>query len=177
MRTSKNWISCGVGNGKYIAFLMVVGLAACETTSVVRELNVAGQKVRYTMQSCKPGIKWDGLSLTLEGLQVPNLSKGDLSFNIGKLNYSDKAIREIRDTVYFYEGLLNQTCATLVRLEGQDAIERYSLHRDTLLSGLATTLSNVQQAKSESAAEAAARAGRAAGQAEGATPKAAESTK
>jgi len=111
---------------------------------------IGGTKVIYVMQSCKPSVKWDGMTVVLEGINVP--AKGDLQFSVGKVDFSDKAIRELRDTIFFYDGLLTATCQTLVRLEKEESVERYSMHRDKLLRELAETLSELERSGNESAA-------------------------
>jgi len=125
-------------------------ISACETSATRKEIDLGGAKVVYVMQNCKPNIKWNGMSVVLEGLNVPK--KGDIAFSIGKIDYSEKQIREIKDTVFFYDGLLNSTCQTLVRLSSQEAIERYSLHRDNLLQNFVNTLDKLEHADSGDAA-------------------------
>lgn len=137
---------------KIFSYLLVTCLTiGCTTTTTQRvELNVGGQQVQYTIHSCAPSIKWDGFELILDGIQVPN--QNNLAFSIGKINYSQKALREIHSTVFYYDGLLKATCQTLVRLNNQDAIERYSKHRDALLSELINTLVALEQAPTENVA-------------------------
>lgn len=134
-----------------VAVVMAV-LYGCASESAVRkEIVIGDQKIYYVMQSCKPSIKWDGMNVVLDGLKIP--SKGDMTFSVGKIDYSEKAIREIKSTVNYFDGLLTATCQTLVRLNSEDAIERYSKHRDYLLSNFANTLSTLEKAETESAAE------------------------
>lgn len=137
---------------KTSVFIAAFILLGCSTTTAQRgELALNGKTVYYVMQSCKPSVKWDGMSVVLEGLQVPG--EGNLAFSVGKIDYSEKAIRQISSTVAYFDGLLTATCQTLVRLNGQEAIERYSKHRDVLLSDLASTLGALEKAPTEAVAE------------------------
>lgn len=146
-------------------------LAGCCSvpTAALKELRLGDTTVKYTMQSCKPTARWDGLNLVLDGVQIPN--QGDLKFSIGKINYSNIALREIKDTVFYYDGLLTATCQSLVRLQSQDAVERYSMHRDQILQSFVETLVRVESASSEIAAQEAAVDGRSKASALGSTPK------
>lgn len=141
------------GFGPVIAALVLMG---CTATAWRQDVSIGGQTVNLVMQNCKPGVKWDGINVVLEGLKLPDAK--DLKFSVGKLNFTEKAIREIRSTVFYYDGLLNATCQTLVRLNSQEAIERYSKHRDTLLVGLVNTLAAIENADSDTATALAAKA-------------------
>ena len=141
----------------------------CAGNATRHEMEVGGKKVSYVMQKCKPSIKWEGVNVVLEGINIPN--KGDLAFSVGKVDFSDKALREVRDTVFFYDGLLNSTCQTLVRISDERLIKDYSIHRDNLLQALANTLSKAEAATSSTAVEAVASAGMAEGKKLGSTPR------
>lgn len=153
------------------ALSCVLFLAACSSgpSAVLKELRLGDTTVKYTMQSCKPTARWDGFNLVLDGINIPR--QGDLKFSIGKIDYSDKALREIKDTVFYYDGLLTATCQSLVRLQSQDAIERYSVHRDNVLQSLADTLTRIERASSEKVAQDAATEGRTKAAALGSTPR------
>lgn len=152
---------------------VVIGLGvltcACAATATRNEMNIGGRKVSYVMQKCKPSIKWDGVTVVLEGLNIPN--KGDLAFSVGKVDFSEKALKEVRDTVFFYDGLLNATCQTLVRISDEKLIMDYSLHRDKLLQALASTLSKVESAPNSAVVETVVSASKAEGEKLGSTPR------
>lgn len=152
-------------------YILLLALAACSSgpSAALKELRLGDTTVKYSMQSCKPTARWTGFSLVLEGLNVPK--QGDLKFSIGKIDYSERSLQEIKDTVFYYDGLLTATCQTLVRLTGQDAIERYSIHRDTLLQSLADMLTRLERASSETVAKAATAEGRATANSLGSSPK------
>lgn len=141
----------------FFSTIIIIVLSSCAPSATLKELYIGDTRVTYATQSCQR-VKWDGMKVSIEGINVPN--KGNLAFSVGKIDYSDKAIREIQSTIFYYDGLLEGTCQTLVRLREQDAIERYSKHRDFLLSSLASTLTELERASTENLAEEIAKKGK-----------------
>jgi hypothetical protein len=124
------WITVGCAPGKRI------------------ELTVAGTKAVYIVQTCKPGIKWDGFNVTIEGLQYPD-EKDSHKFSVGKINFSQQAIRQINTSVYYYDGLLVATCQTLNRLNTESSIIAYSKHRDAIVERLANYLAALEKSQTD----------------------------
>ncbi|WP_199636334.1 hypothetical protein JEM67_18085 [Serratia sp. PAMC26656] len=133
---------------------IIFTVSACDGSqgdAKYREVKIGGKTVTYRAVNCKPTVQWNGSDISLEGVQIDKIDNP--KFSLGKLSYSDKTLRDIKDTVSFYDSLLNATCQTLVRLKSEEAVERYSLHRDELMSGLASTLTNLTYASTNVQAE------------------------
>ncbi len=133
--------------------VLIVTMFICSCTTVpdatYKELTVGGKKVKYVSQECHPSVKWDGFEVAIEDLEFPLASQNPLTFSIGKIGYEEKSIREIRNTIFYFDGLLTATCQTLVRLTKESSILSYSLHRDKILENLANYLSELEGVDNE----------------------------
>ena len=124
-----------------IILLTMMFITSCTTDMGVkathRSVNIAGTKVAYKFQSCSPSFKWDGYSVQVDGLEFPNNDKSELfKFTVGKIGYDQKVLRDIEGSIARYDSLIQSTCATLVRLEKEENILKYSNRRDDLFERL-----------------------------------------
>lgn len=132
----------------------IFSLTSCtspQPTGYRKELQIGGVNVYYSSIGCKPQVQWNGFDVSLEGLELPNTK--DPTYKVGKLNYTQKSLHEIKENVVMFDGMLVSACQTLTLLKEQKSIIEYSKYRDSILSTFANTLMKYQDAPNEEVAK------------------------
>jgi hypothetical protein len=127
-----------------------VALAGCAGKSATLVATPVGD---LKVLTCAPAVRYDGYTVTVDGLQVPGTGKTPV-FTIAKVGMSPQVVRSISETTTRYKNLVDETCKSLILLAGDTKlVESYSTHRDSLLSTLITYLDRLNNSSTDADAQ------------------------
>lgn len=109
-------------------------LASCQSQPTVKDqdLRIFDRNVLgFTYVVCASAVKWDGVSFTVEGLNVERGTAADRKFAIGKLDYKPVQIREINSIGLAVDSMFRQMCQSTIALRNNPAaLAEYVKERD-----------------------------------------------
>lgn len=119
---------------KYLSFALCVVVAACGTKPVVKDqdLRIFDRNVLgFTYVVCASAVAWDGVSFTVEGVNVDREDKATKKFGIGKLDYKPAQIRQVDSMALSIDAMFRQMCQSTIALRNNPAaLADYVVRRD-----------------------------------------------
>lgn len=138
-----------------VALVLVLALACTSTpptSGTERVLTINGKEVRYRFTSCSPALRYDANTIAIEGLELPQGTgpvNRFVNFKLAKLSTTPSVQRQITEYTQRYKSLLDETCKTMIMLNGDEARERYAVHRDTLMAKFIESALALEEATSD----------------------------
>ncbi len=133
---------------RYPLIFLCAAISACETKPVVKDqdLRIFDRNVLgFTYVVCASAVSWDGVSFTIEGLNVDREAKATKKFSIGKLDYKPAQIRQVDSMALSIDAIFRQMCQSTVALRNNPAaLADYVARRDKTALEIFAVLRDMQ---------------------------------
>lgn len=112
--------------------------------TIDQTFRVANQEILgATFIYCETKIKWDGVTISLDGLDLGSQPKKD--FVLGRVEYNEKQIRELDTIAFTIDRMFEQMCSSTISLRNNpEALAKYINERDKTATKLFVLLKDMQ---------------------------------